>query len=116
MAAQGELISVLVGPTCPACEADDLRGPSSPDSSRTQCPACGTTYLWYAVPPDDDLATQPQPTCRGCGVWLGDPDPDAVFCEDCGPSDCAYCGATTLRWMLSENLACSMCEDGEVAA
>ena len=44
------------------------------------------------------------PTC-GCTV-----DTDG-FCEDCAMSDCRYCGMTTLRWMLSENLACDICEE-----
>jgi len=46
--------------------------------------------------------------CPACG-----PDNEHVeFCEDCGPSDCVFCGTTTHRCLLSENLACADCEGG----
>ena len=48
--------------------------------------------------------------CALCGCPLDDADGDRPFCEDCEPSDCAYCGRTTPRALLSEHLACLMCE------
>ena len=52
--------------------------------------------------------------CRLCGVLYVAGGDDNQFCEDCELSDCAYCGFTTNRPLLSCNLACQMCE-GEVA-
>lgn len=101
-------INVLVGPTCPTCESDDLRwGTPLGALWQGQCRDCGTEYRTYEV--------LPEPTCPGCGLPHDEDDRGTPFCEDCGPSDCAYCGASNLRWMLSENLACLLCETGEVA-
>jgi hypothetical protein len=113
MSANDQIVSVLVGPTCPACESDDLRWTASLGAVKHgQCRDCGTEYRWYHVPVVDD---EPQElTCPGCGV-PSEEDGQAMTCEDCGPSDCLYCGTTVYRWMLSENLACQECEDGEAA-
>jgi hypothetical protein len=110
------LLSVLVGPTCPACASDDLRW-RAPFGAlwHGQCRDCGTEYHWYAAPLDDAGAPV-EPTCPGCAMPHDEEETGAVFCEDCGPSECAYCGGTTLRWKLSENLACETCEHGEAVA
>jgi hypothetical protein len=50
--------------------------------------------------------------CSLCGSWFETCDPDEELCEDCGLPDCAYCGVTTHRPLLSENLACVTCEEG----
>jgi hypothetical protein len=100
-----QVISVLVGPTCPNCETDDLRCGALHQS---RCSDCATDYRSYAVP-------DAEPTCPGCGVPHDEQQTGHVFCEDCGPSDCRWCGATVYRWQLSENLACFVCERGEVA-
>jgi|GEM_PF-6645732 len=113
LADYGRVASVLVGPTCSICEADDLHQGVPIGALRCgACPDCGTAYRWYEVPVVDD---EPQePTCPGCGVH-SEEDGEAVTCEDCGPSDCVWCGKTVYRWMLSENLACQVCEQGEAA-
>jgi hypothetical protein len=108
--AQDQQITVLVGPTCPTCASDDLRwGAPLGALWHGQCRNCGTEYRWYETPPPAD------PICPGCGWWHDEHETGAVFCEDCELSDCAYCGYTTYRRLLSENLACVVCERGEVA-
>jgi hypothetical protein len=54
--------------------------------------------------------------CSFCGGWFDPCDPDDSLCQDCELSDCAYCGVTTHRPLLSENLACGRCEDRDDAA
>lgn len=49
------------------------------------------------------------PFC-GCGFEGGE---DAAFCDDCELSDCVFCGVTTHRPLLSDNLACRACEGGD---
>ena len=96
MATSDQHITVLVGPTCPTCASDDLRwGAPLGALWHGQCRDCGTEYRWYEAP--DDL--QPQPTCPGCGLLAPTSSSRARrYCEDCEPSDCAYCGVTTLRF------------------
>jgi hypothetical protein len=107
-------INVLVGPTCPTCESDDLRwGAPLGALWQGQCRDCGTEYRAYEPPLGD--GDQPEPTCPACGLPHDEEDTGSPFCEDCHLSDCAYCGFTTHIWMLSENLACRVCEEGEVA-
>lgn len=109
-AANDRTIIVLVGPTCPTCEADDLRvGAPVGAPTAGRCRDCGTSYYEYELHSDD----KSEPTCPGCGVH-SEEDGEAVTCEDCGPSDCVYCGDTVYRWQLSEDLACPLCE-GEAA-
>jgi hypothetical protein len=106
------IVSVLVGPSCPTCEPDDLhRGAPSGALRDGRCRDCGTEYRWYEAPHDD----RPEALCPGCGCPSADENGDSITCEDCGPSDCAYCGTTVYRWQLSENLACQVCEMGEAA-
>lgn len=119
-AATTESISVLVGPTCSACASDDLRiGRPANGVLPIECRGCATEYRWYEVPQvaavtaGSDTSTE----CRFCGC-LFDPDNDCdepLFCHDCELSDCVYCGTPTNRPLLSENLACSLCELGDVA-
>jgi hypothetical protein len=114
MTGADQLVGVLVGPACSTCEADDLRAAAPCCAARRgRCPDCGTEYRWYEVPSPDGGGLS-EPTCPGCGVVHDEQETGTVYCEDCGPSDCAYCGATTLRWLLSENLACRVCETGDV--
>jgi hypothetical protein len=113
-----ETVSVLVGPACPSCESDDLRwGTPLCDTLSGHCRDCGTEYRWYEVPLPSDITcniTREVP-CEFCGLPHDTGDDDAPFCEDCELSDCAYCGATTNRPLLNENLACQTCEGAEVA-
>lgn len=105
----GNNLAVLVGPTCPACASDDLRWGAPLGALRQgECRNCGTEYRWYAQP-------QPEPICPGCGIPHDERHAGDVFCEDCEPADCKYCGAQTARAMLSANHACVVCERGEVA-
>jgi hypothetical protein len=60
-------------------------------------------------------AEQARP-CLFCGTWFETCDPDNSLCEDCEFSDCAYCGFTTYRPLLSESLACGTCEGRDDAA
>lgn len=46
--------------------------------------------------------------CRRCGAWL-DPASGSDLCEDCEPSDCAFCGGTVPRMDLTRQLACPSC-------
>jgi hypothetical protein len=109
-------VNVLVGPTCPTCASDDLRwGAPLGALWHGQCRDCGTEYRWFSAPVGG-ADTPPEVICPGCGVAHEGHGSDTAYCEDCGPSDCAYCGATTLRWQLSENRACSTCELGEAVA
>ncbi len=55
-----------------------------------------------------NMPSQTTALCPGCCVIL---DGDAALCEDCQMSDCRYCGTPVYRWMLSENLACTGCEE-----
>ena len=106
-------ISVLVGPTCPTCESDDCCwGAPLGALQRGHCEDCGTEYRCYAAP--DEIEGQ----CQSCGSQLPDGQDiqDAPFCEDCELSDCVFCGTSVHRFELSENLACRVCETGEVAA
>jgi hypothetical protein len=113
MTTRDGVVSVLVGPTCPTCASDDLRWRAPLGAlSWGQCRDCGTEYHWYEEPVTDEA---PEPMCPGCAMPHDEDEKGTVFCEDCGPSDCAYCGRTTLRWMLSENLACTECEGSEAA-
>ena len=66
--AHDAVVSVLVGPSCPTCEADDLQlgGAARRPPRRTLCRDCGTEYRWYDAPSED--AEPPEPTCPGCGV------------------------------------------------
>lgn len=108
--AHDQQITVLVGPTCPTCESDDLRwGAPLGALWHGQCRDCGTEYHWYQAPPDDE------PTCARCGLPHGDQEPGARYCTDCEPSDCAFCGAPTFPDLLSANHACLTCEQGEAA-
>ena len=114
------LVSVLVGPTCPTCASDDLRwGAPRGALSSGQCRDCGTEYRWYRLPSadgsPDDVDAVDEHTCPACGRHHYDTEPASPFCEGCQPSDCAYCGITTHRRTLSENLACETCEQGEAA-
>ena len=113
------VIGVLVGPTCPTCESMDCRQ-GAPAGALWQgpCTDCGTECLWYQVPPDDSpsrVVVPVESVCPACGLFYEAND-DSPFCEDCHISDCAYCGVPVHCWMLSENLACRMCEDGEEEA
>ena len=112
--ADHHIITVLVGPTCPTCDSDDLRwGAPLGALWHGQCRDCGTEYRSYRVPEPDDIEARPEPACDSCGsphVDAGEP-----LCEDCALSDCLYCGAPTNRCNLSANLACRMCEEGEAA-
>lgn len=102
-------VTVLVGPTCPTCQSDDLRwGAPLGALWHGQCRDCGTEYHWYQAP-------EPEPTCPGCGLPHYEQATGTVCCDDCGPSECTYCGAPTYRWMLSEHHACVTCERGEAA-
>jgi hypothetical protein len=106
-ASTSHIIIVLVGPTCPSCEANDLRlGAPSGALGQGQCADCGTEYRAYQ---------EPESTCPGCGMPHDEQASGAVFCEDCEPSDCLYCGQPTPRGMLSEHHACTVCELGEAA-
>jgi hypothetical protein len=108
MSAQAQLISVLAGPTCSDCLSDDLRWTiplGSPLPGR--CRHCGTDYLWFRHASECPSVSD----CPGCGPDISG---DFELCEDCELSDCAYCGSTTHRFLLSENLACALCE-GEAA-
>jgi hypothetical protein len=108
--AHDQQISVLVGPTCPTCESDDLRwGAPLGALWHGQCRDCGTEYHWYEASSDDD------PTCPRCGQPHDEQQTGMPFCEDCEQSDCKFCGATTFRDLLSVNLACRTCEQGEAA-
>jgi hypothetical protein len=101
---------------CPACGSAEVRWAEQLGSALwAQCRDCGTEYRSSGVPVNDVDAPQ-ELICPGCGLLCEPLDDDAYCCEDCGPSDCAYCGATVYRWELSENLACRVCEQGEVAA
>jgi hypothetical protein len=112
MATTHEHLTVLVGPTCPTCESDDLRwGAPSGAPQQGQCRDCATQYRFYDAPDDIEV----EPTCPACGQPHDETETGQPFCEDCGLSDCAYCGTGTHRWMLSENLACRVCEEGEAA-
>jgi hypothetical protein len=113
-----ETVSVLVGPACLSCESDDLRWRTPlGDTLVGHCRDCGTEYRWYEVPPSRDDAVSDdvhEEDCALCGLPF-DASDDAPFCDDCELSDCAYCGVTTNRPLLSENLACQMCEGAEAA-
>jgi hypothetical protein len=109
------MVSVLVGPSCPTCEPDDLhRGAPLGVLRDGRCRDCGTEYRWYEMRVVDVVA-RPEPKCPGCGIAHDEQKEGTVFCEDCGPSDCVFCGITTLRWLLSEQLACRSCEGEETA-
>lgn len=109
-AATDGFISVLAGPTCSTCESDDLRWRAPAGAlGRSQCPDCRTEYRLYAV-------AAPETPCPSCGSWYHHDEAGSPFCEDCELSDCAYCGTSLHRFELSENLACPICEHGEVAA
>ena len=109
MVSSSRFISVLVGPSCPTCESDDLRwGAPSGALWHGACRDCGTEYRWYEEP-------EPEAKCPGCGLLHDERQTGTIFCEDCQPSDCKFCGATTARGMLSEHRACITCERGEVA-
>lgn len=44
------MVSVLIGPTCPTCESDDLHeGAPVGDPKDGRCRDCGTEYRWYAA-------------------------------------------------------------------
>lgn len=111
--AHNNLVSVLAGPTCPSCASDDLRfGPELGAQLRLDCQDCQTEYHWYRC----DLPEPVDHTINGSQSWHLCPacrcTVDAEgFCEDCEMSDCLYCGMATHRWMLSENLACGICEE-----
>jgi hypothetical protein len=109
-------ISVLAGPTCVSCESDDLHwGTPVVGVLPSRCRDCGTEYHWYEVPDSECVRCISYETiCPICGSSYDAGADDAPFCEDCELSDCAYCGAPTHRFSLSENLACSLCE-GEAA-
>jgi hypothetical protein len=48
MTTDQHIVSVLVGPTCPACASDDLRWTAPLGSfQHGQCRDCGTEYHWY---------------------------------------------------------------------
>lgn len=101
----GNVVTVLVGPSCPSCESHDLRWAAPLGAVQWgQCRDCGTEYRWYE-----------EPMCPGCRMPHDEQQTGNAYCEDCGPSDCAFCGSTVLRPELSENLACLVCERGEVA-
>ena len=103
----GNHISVLVGPTCPACESDDHRwGAPLGALWHGQCRECGTEYRWYEGP---------DPSCARCGSPCGEHTTGETYCDDCQPVDCAFCGASTFRGQLSQNRACRTCELGEAA-
>ena len=103
----GHMITVLVGPTCPTCEADDLSlGAPAGAPTKGQCDDCGTEYRAYQ---------EPEATCADGGMPHDEQASGDVFCEDCEPTDCLYCGTPTPRGMLSEHHACTVCELGEAA-
>lgn len=60
-----------------------------------------------------DIDGEPVVCCRFCGRWFE--TADGPECEDCEPSDCAFCGVTTIRPLLSDRLACALCDGDEVA-
>jgi len=113
MATSNHVISVLAGPTCPTCASDDLRwGAPLGALLRAECRDCGTESRFYRcdIPAPTRIGTDDIPggcVCSACGCSVNAED----FCEDCAPSDCLYCGRTTHRRMLSENLACNICEE-----
>jgi hypothetical protein len=112
-------ITVLIGPTCPTCEPDDLNSLGAPRGALRQCPDCGTEYRRYRLPTPSEspnVEARCEVVCPSCGLPHDHGDTGSPFCEDCELSDCMYCGMPTNRCNLSENLACRVCEEGEVAA
>jgi hypothetical protein len=107
-------VNILVGPTCPSCETDDLL-PGAPTGALRggACGDCGTEYRWYRMPTPDGGPLDP--VCPGCGVSHDAEATGTAHCEDCTPSHCLYCGVTTFRSLLSANHACQVCETGEAA-
>lgn len=118
MAPATESLSVLVGPTCDSCASDDLHwGTPLGGVLPVECGGCGSEYHWYEAPPSRSSASHDvttEATCPLCGRSY-DAGDDAPFCDDCQLSDCAYCGITTNRPFLSDDLACRVCSEGEVA-
>ena len=111
MNTEEQVLSVLVGPACPACASDDLRWTAPLGAVQWgQCRHCGTEYHWYRSPELHAADARSGAPCPGCGP----DDQDFEFCEDCELSDCAYCGSPTNRYLLSEDLACATCV-GEAA-
>jgi hypothetical protein len=91
--------------TCPACGTEGLRW-GAPDGApwHGRCRDCGIVYTR-----DGSI---PQSVCPGCGLPHSETETGCVFCEDCGPSDCAGCGRPTLRWQLDEDLLlCPFCNE-----
>lgn len=113
MATIDKHVTVLVGPTCPTCESDDLRWRAPLGALwYGQCRDCGTEYRWYELDAGDGA---PEPTCPGCAV-THDPDrAGSPYCDDCNPTACAYCGTVVYLSELSVNRACRVCEEGEAA-
>lgn len=107
-----QVLAVLVGPTCPMCESDDLRWRAPLGAlQHGQCRDCGTEYRWY-----ETEGSTPEPICPSCGLPHDPAVTGTAYCADCDLSDCAYCGTTPHRFLLDENVACSICERGEVDA
>jgi hypothetical protein len=107
-----ETVSVLVGPTCNECASDDgyRRAPLS-GALPGKCRDCSTEYRWYQLPIDGAApGGANEAICRFCGVLYDVDHNDIAFCEDCELSDCAFCGISINRPLLSENLACQVCE------
>jgi len=119
MVSTDDHVTILIGPTCATCESDDLRWGAPLGALREDsCRNCGTEHRRYQALPrcdSDRIEAPPEPTCPSCGLPHHEHETGSPFCEDCEPSDCAYCGAPTNRCNLSSNLACRVCEEGEAA-
>ena len=113
MATHLDQVTVLVGPTCPMCESDDLRwGAPLGALWHGQCRDCGTEYRWYELPDNDAL---PEPICPGCAMPHNEAQSGSRYCDDCNPTPCQYCGTVVYLSELSANRACRVCEEGEAA-
>lgn len=109
MIAAEATVSVLIGPTCPACASHDLRWTAPLGAVQYgQCRECGTEYHWSRCPGPNGDEIRTGAMCPDCGVDQGNND----LCEDCAYSDCVFCGIAEPRYRLSENLACRACEEG----
>jgi hypothetical protein len=108
MATRPNAVSDADGLACPACGSNELRWGAPFDALwHAQCHDCG---IIYGRSEEGEL----EPICPGCGLQHDEQETGAPFCEDCGLSDCVFCGTPTLGG-LSENLACPECEDVDAA-
>jgi hypothetical protein len=112
MATISDYVTVLVGPTCPTCESDELRwGAPLGALWHGQCRDCGTEYRWY----EPDSADIAELTCPGCAMPHDPARTGSSHCDDCRPTPCAFCGRESFLAELSINRACAVCETGEAA-